>query len=63
MTDAEKNKAKGQHDKVKGEAKDAFGKLTNDKRKQASGKFDKAKGEVKKKVGELEEKNDDNVER
>lgn len=56
MAEGNENQAKGALDKVKGEAKDQYGKLTNDKTKQASGKKDKAKGEVKQKFGKAQEK-------
>ena len=37
----------GKMDKLKGEAKEGWGKATGDRSTQAEGKFDKAKGEVK----------------
>lgn len=56
---AEEHKAEGQVDKMKGEMKDKYGKLTGDKTKQAAGKMDKAKGEVKKQFGKMKEKVED----
>ncbi|EMG28356.1 hypothetical protein X560_2272 [Listeria fleischmannii 1991] len=47
---------KGAKDKVVGEAKDSYGKLTGDKAKQGEGKAQKAKGTVNEKVGEAKDK-------
>ncbi|MBS4178625.1 CsbD family protein [Lederbergia citrea] len=47
-----KEKLEGTWDKVKGEAKDSFGDMTDNERMQAEGKWDKAKGEAKQKYGE-----------
>ncbi|MGX7418982.1 CsbD family protein [Carnobacterium gallinarum] len=52
MTDF-KDKAKGLKDQVAGEAKEAFGKVTNNAEKEAEGKAQKLKGAVEKKVGDL----------
>ncbi|AZU64578.1 CsbD family protein [Neobacillus mesonae] len=49
-------KVKGGYDQVKGEAKDQWGKLTDERSTQAEGKFDKAKGKVKEGIGELKDK-------
>lgn len=49
--DGDDHKVEGAVDKVKGEAKDQFGKLTDDKSKQAEGKWDKLKGDAKDKFG------------
>ncbi|CAM4074357.1 CsbD family protein [Lederbergia lenta] len=59
----EKEKLKGTWDKVKGEAKDNIGDLTDNERMQAEGKWDKAKGEAKKKYGEAKDKVSDALER
>jgi uncharacterized protein YjbJ (UPF0337 family) len=40
----DKEHTKGAADKAKGAVKDAFGKMTGDKKMQVEGKFDKAKG-------------------
>jgi len=52
----------GAKDKLKGEAKDLYGKVTDNKDKQAEGKVDKAKGEAKQKMGEIKEKLDKETE-
>jgi len=53
------HKVEGAIDKVKGEAKDQYGKLTDDKSKQAEGKWDKLKGAAKDKLGDAKNKMDD----
>lgn len=57
--DGNKDKERGKLDKAKGEVKDQYGKLTNDKSKQAEGKYDKAKGNVEDKVGEAKNETGD----
>lgn len=49
MTDF-KDKAKGLKDEVAGEAKELFGKVTNNLEKEAEGKAQKLKGKVEKKL-------------
>jgi uncharacterized protein YjbJ (UPF0337 family) len=51
-----KDKAKGTLDQLKGEAKEQWGKLTNDPSKEKEGKVDKAKGKWKQDIGEVKEK-------
>ncbi len=46
---------KGTADKVKGEVKDAAGKVTGDKKLESEGKFDKAKGSAHKVAGDLKD--------
>lgn len=46
----------GTSDKLKGSAKETWGKATGDRSTQAEGTFDKAKGEVKHAGDELENK-------
>ena len=40
---------------IKGEFKEQYGKLTNDKSTEAEGKMDKLKGEIQKKYGKTRE--------
>ena len=49
-------KIKGSLDQLKGEAKEQWGKLTNDRSTETEGKMDKVKGKVKEGVGKLKEK-------
>ncbi len=51
-----KDELKGGFDQVKGEAKDQWGKATDDPSTRAEGKFDKVKGKVQEEIGELKEK-------
>ena len=51
-----KDKIKGSLDQIKGEAKEQWGKLTNDHSKEAEGKLDKMKGKVKEGIGKVKEK-------
>lgn len=51
-----KNKLSGAKDKVTGEAKEKYGKATNDKKVELEGKLDKAKGTAKEKYAELKDK-------
>jgi|GEM_PF-2343174 len=60
MKNGDQHKAEGFIDRVKGEAKDQYGKLANDHSKQAEGKWDKAKGAAKDALGDFKNKmNDD----
>lgn len=61
MDKSNENKIKGKMDKVRGEAKDQYGRLVDDKGKRVSGKMDKIKGEIKEKLGEAQDnfKNND----
>ncbi|HEY4553095.1 MAG TPA: CsbD family protein [Bacillaceae bacterium] len=52
----DRNKLEGTWDKVKGEAKDTFGDMTDNERMQAEGKWDKAKGEAKQAYGNAKDK-------
>ncbi|WLV24129.1 CsbD family protein [Aciduricibacillus chroicocephali] len=52
------HKIEGAADKMKGEAKDQIGQLTDDKSKQAEGKWDKLKGEAKDSLGNMKNKMD-----
>ena len=52
----DKDKIKGSLDQLKGEAKEQWGKLTNDRSTETEGKLDKVKGKVKEGVGKLKEK-------
>jgi len=51
----DKEHIKGAADKAKGAMKDAFGKMTGDKKMQAEGKFDKAKGAAREAVGDAKD--------
>jgi len=51
-----KDKLKGSLDQVKGEAKEQWGKLTDDRSTEAEGKVDKVKGKVKEGVGKVKDK-------
>lgn len=55
-SDGTKKKLEGTWDKVKGEAKDAFGDAVDNERMQAEGKWDQVKGEAKKKYGAAKDK-------
>jgi uncharacterized protein YjbJ (UPF0337 family) len=50
-----KDKFSGNVDQVKGEAKEQWGRLTDDDSKVVEGKVDKAKGKVKEGVGEAKD--------
>ena len=50
------DKVKGAVNKTKGEAKDQWGNLTDDKSIQAEGKKDKVKGSVQEKIGEVKDR-------
>ncbi|MBI0578090.1 CsbD family protein [Neobacillus cucumis] len=50
-----KETVKGNLDQVKGEAKEQWGKLTDDHSKEAEGKVDKAKGKLKEGYGEVKD--------
>ena len=43
----DKDKVKGSLEQLKGEAKEQWGKLTNDRSTETEGKLDKVKGKVK----------------
>ena len=51
-----KDEIKGKLDQVKGEAKEQWGKLTNDPSAETEGKLDKVKGKIKEGVGKVKEK-------
>lgn len=57
--DGFKDKVKGAANKAKGEAKEQWGKLTDDAKKQAEGKIDKAKGDLQEKLGKSKDKAED----
>ncbi len=52
----DKDKVKGSLDQVKGEAKEQWGKLTNDPSTEKEGQLDKVKGKVKEDIGKAKEK-------
>ena len=51
----DKEHIKGAADKAKGAVKDAFGKMTDDKKMQAEGKIDKAKGAAHEALGDVKD--------
>ncbi|WP_042463498.1 CsbD family protein [Neobacillus dielmonensis] len=51
-----KDRVKGSFDQVKGEAKEQWGKLTDDPKTEKEGKLDQAKGKVKEGIGKVKEK-------
>ena len=51
----DKEHVKGAMDKAKGAAKDAFGKMTDDKQMQVEGKMDKAKGAAREALGDAKD--------
>jgi uncharacterized protein YjbJ (UPF0337 family) len=51
----DKEHVKGAIDKTKGAAKDAFGKMTDDKQMQVEGKMDKAKGAARESLGDAKD--------
>jgi uncharacterized protein YjbJ (UPF0337 family) len=51
-----KDKIKGSLDQLKGEAKEKWGKLTNDHSTETEGKLDKVKGKVKESIGKAKGK-------
>jgi len=55
---SDKEKREGLKDEVKGKAKEAWGKITNDKLKEVEGKKDQAKGKAKKWMAEVKEELD-----
>lgn len=50
-----KDKVAGNVDQVKGEAKEQWGRLTDDDSKVVEGKMDKAKGKVREGFGEVKD--------
>ncbi|WP_342433567.1 CsbD family protein [Neobacillus sp. FSL H8-0543] len=50
-----KDKVKGKVDQVKGEAKEQWGKLTEDRSIENEGKVDKAKGKLQEKIGQVKD--------
>jgi len=59
MSNKNDEKLDGIKDKVKGNVKDAAGKVTGDKKKQAEGKYDKVKGEVKENINKIKDEKED----
>jgi len=51
-----KEEVKGRLDQVKGEAKEQWGQLTDDRSTETEGKVDKVKGKVKEGTGELKDR-------
>jgi uncharacterized protein YjbJ (UPF0337 family) len=51
----DKEHVKGAVEKAKGAAKDAFGKMTDDKQMQVEGKIDKAKGAAREALGDAKD--------
>ncbi|MEH7416322.1 CsbD family protein [Neobacillus drentensis] len=51
-----KDELKGRFDQVKGEAKEQWGKTTDDRSTETEGKFDKLKGKVKEGIGDVKDK-------
>jgi uncharacterized protein YjbJ (UPF0337 family) len=51
----DKEQVKGAADKGKGAAKDAFGKMTDDKEMQVEGKVDKARGAARDALGDAKD--------
>ena len=51
-----KDKIKGSLNQLKGEAKEQWGKATNDRSTETEGKLDKVKGKVQEGVGKVKEK-------
>ena len=51
----DKEHVKGAVEKAKGAAKDAFGKMTDDKQMQVEGKMDKAKGAGREALGDAKD--------
>ena len=51
----DKEHVKGAMDKAKGAAKDAVGKMTDDKQMQVEGKIDKAKGAARDALGDAKD--------
>ncbi|MBM7652665.1 CsbD family protein [Neobacillus cucumis] len=51
-----KEELKGRFDQVKGEAKEQWGKATDDHSTETEGKWDKAKGKLKEGIGEVKDK-------
>ena len=49
------NKVDGKFDQVKGEAKKAYGKVTDDTGAKIKGEVDKAKGKAKEKLGDIQD--------
>jgi uncharacterized protein YjbJ (UPF0337 family) len=51
----DKEHVKGAADKVSGAAKEAIGKVTDNKKLEAEGKIDKAKGEAREVIGDVKD--------
>ena len=51
----DKEHVKGAVEKAKGAAKDAFGKMTDNKQMQVEGKIDKAKGAAREALGDAKD--------
>jgi uncharacterized protein YjbJ (UPF0337 family) len=53
MSDANKDRAKGVVDQIRGRVEQTVGRLTGNRERQAQGVADQAKGKVEKGVGDL----------
>lgn len=53
MTDSTEDKIKGKATELKGDVKEAAGKLFNDKKLETEGKADQIAGKVQEKVGDV----------
>jgi uncharacterized protein YjbJ (UPF0337 family) len=51
-----RDRVRGSMDQVKGEAKEQWGKLTDDRSTEVDGKMDKAKGKFKEGMGDIKDK-------
>lgn len=61
MSDSSKDRAGGAFDKLKGKAKEAFGKATGNDDVKAEGQADQGKGAAKQGVADAKDKVDDTV--
>ena len=61
MSDADKDRAAGLGDQVKGRVEQGVGGLTGDREKQAQGDVDEAKGKVQQEIGDLRDKASDAI--
>ncbi len=56
MSDADKDRAEGLGDQIKGRVEQGVGGLTGDRETQAQGAADEAKGKVQQGIGDLRDK-------
>jgi uncharacterized protein YjbJ (UPF0337 family) len=61
MSDADKDRAQGMGDQLKGRVEQGVGGLTGDREQQAQGSADEAKGKLQQGLGDLRDKASDAI--